>query len=134
MNLFESGSTDIEVIKHERWSTRVNIVLLVAILCIIATYTGLGNQTTYVIVKNPSYKTFLSLESMYPNTLQCPCSVIAIKYDTFVQLQPTFHQVMILLHLIMTVTLCVTKIKTKNESDIDHFLGVLEFVRQRNMD
>ena len=96
LNLFESGSTNIEVIKQERWSTRVNLVLLITILCCITIYTGLDIQTTYVVLRNPSYDRFISLQSKYPNTLRCPCSNIAIKYDTFVQLRPSYHQVIYL--------------------------------------
>ncbi len=94
LNLFESGSTEIEIIRQERWSSRVNIVLLLTILSGLATYTGLVYQTTHITVKNPSYDTFTSLQLKYSATLQCPCSNIAIKYKTFVQLQPSYHQVM----------------------------------------
>jgi hypothetical protein len=93
LNLFESGSTEIEVIRYERWSSRINIVLLLTILGGIAIYTGLDKQTAHITVKNPSYDTFLSLQLKYSDALQCRCSNIGIKYNAFVQLQPSYHQV-----------------------------------------
>ena len=93
LNLFESGSTEIEVIQQERWSSRIHIVLLSVILISIAIYTGLQQQITHTTVKNPSYETFLSLQQKYSSTLKCPCSKIAIKYETFLHHQPSYHQV-----------------------------------------
>ncbi len=101
LNLFESGSTEIEIIRQERWSSRVNIVLLLTILSGLAIYTGLVYQTTHITVKNPSYDTFTSLQLKYSATLQCPCSNIAIKFNTFTQLQPSYHQVMSLVFYLL---------------------------------
>lgn len=98
LNLFENGSTDVEVIRQERWSSRANILLLLMILCCIAIYVGFDNQTTRVTVKNPTYDMFLSLQEKYLATLKCPCSKIGIKYETFLQLKPSYHQVINLMH------------------------------------
>jgi hypothetical protein len=93
LNVFESGSSDIGVVRHERWSSRVYIVLLFVILYALVMYTGLESQTSRVTVTNPLYATFESLQLSYPDTLMCPCSNIAIEYQAFVQLQPSYHQV-----------------------------------------
>ena len=93
LNLFESGSTAVDVTRQERWTTRIHIILLAASVLGLAIYTGFEYEMTYVTITNPSYETFKFLESLYPNTLRCPCANIAIKYETFLELQPTYHQV-----------------------------------------
>lgn len=93
LNLFETGRPEIEAIRHERWSTRIYIILLLGILYFLVIYKGLTNETSYITLKNPSQAVFESLEKKYPDTLNCPCSTIAIKYQEFVQMQPTLHQV-----------------------------------------
>jgi hypothetical protein len=93
LNLFETGRTEIEAIRHERWSTRIYIILLLGILYFLVIYKSVGSETSYITVKNPSQAVFESLAKTYPDTLNCPCSTVAIKYQEFVQIQATFHQV-----------------------------------------
>lgn len=95
LNIFESGSTALDVIRQERWATRVHIILLAVSVLGLAIYTGFEYEMAYITVANPSYETFRFLKLLYPNTLRCPCSNIAIKYETFIQLQPSYHQVTI---------------------------------------
>lgn len=100
LNLFESGREETETVRRERWSTRIYLVLLIAILFVMALYKGLGNQTSQITVKRPSQALFESLDQKYPNTLYCPCSTIAINYATFIRIQPTYHQVFLLLNYV----------------------------------
>lgn len=93
LNLFESGCPDIDIVKQERWSTRIYIVLILMALYILAIYKGLGSETSRITVRNPSQELFESLQKKYASTLDCPCSTIAIQYQDFVQIQPKFHQV-----------------------------------------
>ena len=101
-NLYDTGSTEIEVIQQERWSTRVHIVLLLTIICSLAIYTALDYHTTYITMKNPSYDTFMFLQQKFAVTLKCPCSNIAIKYEAFTQLQPSYHQVIHVLYSLIS--------------------------------
>jgi hypothetical protein len=95
LNLFETGRTEIEAIRHEQWSTRIYIILLLGILYILVIYKGLGSEMSYITVKNPSQAVFESLAKTYPDTLNCPCSTVDIKYQEFVQIQATLHQVIL---------------------------------------
>lgn len=46
-----------------------------------------------MIIHNPTLKTYQLLNESHYTTLRCPCSKIAIPYDEFVSLSPTFHQI-----------------------------------------
>lgn len=93
LNLFESGSIEIERIRRERWSTRIYLVLFAMILSSLAIYTAIDDRLVSITITNPSYQTFVSLQNQYPTTFKCPCSKIAMKYQTFMQLKPSYHQV-----------------------------------------
>ena len=93
LNLFKSGLNEVRIIQHERWSTRVYLFLLIIALTILFIYTGLGTQTIHVIINNPSLEKFETLQMKYAETLRCPCSQIAIKYKSFLQIQPIYHPV-----------------------------------------
>lgn len=96
LNIFESDATDVEIVRQERWSTRVYMVLFFILVIVFFIYGGLGRQIIEVTVSNPSHNTFQSLQQKYPNTLKCPCTNIAIQYQSFIQIQPIFHQVLTL--------------------------------------
>ena len=93
LNLFESDSLDEETLHNERQSSRIYVALFIIILAILSVYTGVGSQTSSVIIINPSFSTFETLQQKYPKTLYCPCSNTAVQYSTFVQAHTTFHQV-----------------------------------------
>lgn len=93
LNLFKSGLNGAGIIRQERWSTRIYLFLLVSALVILIIYVGLGAQTTHVVVNNPSLEKFEILQVKYAETLRCPCSQIAIKYKSFLQIKPVYHQV-----------------------------------------
>ena len=43
-------------------------------------------------VKTSSRSNYQNLLTQFPNTLQCPCSKISMRYELFLNIQPTFHQ------------------------------------------
>lgn len=97
LNLFESGSEEVLVVREERWSTRLYLVLLCVTLVTLVFYAALRSQTETITVRDPSKKIFDELELKYSNTLQCPCTKIAIEYGRFVHIEPSFHQVNLIL-------------------------------------
>jgi hypothetical protein len=93
LNLFRSGLNEVEVVQQERWSTRLYLILMITALVILVIYTALGMQTVHVVVDDPSLSTYQTLQLKYTETLQCPCSQIAVKYRNFIQMQPIYHPV-----------------------------------------
>ena len=93
LNFFKSGVNEVEVVREERWSTRVYLLLLISALVVLIIYTALGIDTIHVIVNDPSFEEFQTLQLKYAETLRCPCSQIAVKYKSFFQIQPTYHPV-----------------------------------------
>ncbi len=93
-NLFPSipPSIDEHQLHHERISTRLFIFLLISSLSILLLYTSLINATQTVNVKGPTITQYSQLYSTYSQTLTCPCSKISINYQTFIQINYTFHQ------------------------------------------
>lgn len=93
LNFFKSGVNEVEIVRQERWSTRVYLLLLISALVVLIIYTALGIQTIHVIVNDPSFDEFQTLQLKYAETLRCPCSQIAVKYKSFLRIQPTYHPV-----------------------------------------
>ncbi|CAF4117366.1 unnamed protein product, partial [Adineta steineri] len=62
-------------------------------LLILIIFTSLSTQTVTITESNPSLMTYDRLQAMYSSTLKCPCSNTVIRYDTFMSLFPTLHQV-----------------------------------------
>ena len=93
LNLFKSGLNEGDVVRQERWSTRLYITLMMISLLVLVIYVALGIRTVHVTVHEPSSELFETLQLKYSETLKCPCSQIAVKYDRFIQVQPTYHQV-----------------------------------------
>ncbi|CAF4222397.1 unnamed protein product, partial [Adineta steineri] len=63
-----------------------------SVLCLLR-FTSLGSQTVTNIEQNPSLTKYKQLQSLYPDTLTCPCANTTMPYKTFVSLSPIFHQV-----------------------------------------
>ena len=93
LNLFQSGIQSADVIRNERWSTRILFISFVTLLVSFLVFGGLEKQTIIVNIENPSFATFQSLQKDYSDTLKCPCSRVAVTYETFIQVEPVFHQV-----------------------------------------
>lgn len=92
LNLFKSGSNEVETVRKELWSTRLYLTVLIMALMLLVIYTGLGTQTVHVVVNNPSVETYEALELKY-ETLKCPCSQIAVNYGSFIQIEAVYHPV-----------------------------------------
>ncbi|CAF1082903.1 unnamed protein product [Didymodactylos carnosus] len=86
-------STDEHEVKNQIISTRLFIVIFLALLTVLAFYSSFHNPPRTVVVKTPTMKQYDNLYSTYSNTLDCPCSKTSIPYKTFLQISPTYHQV-----------------------------------------
>lgn len=92
-NTFDSGSNDPRTKRIERCTSWIYVLVFISVVGILSFYTSFETQTTTVRVKRPSLSTYRYLESMYSDTLQCPCSTTDMQYSMFVKVYPRFHQV-----------------------------------------
>ena len=75
-------------------STRLYFVLLITSSVTLVFYTGFVERTQTETSLVPSQSTYEHLQSLYPDTLQCPCSNISMSYSNFtIQINATFHPV-----------------------------------------
>ena len=100
LNLFPTGTANVDAVQDERWSTRVYIISFVTLLIVFLIFGGLEKKIIIINVNNPSYGTFQQLQEEYSDSLKCPCTKVAVRYDTFIQVQPVFHQVIIFFSLL----------------------------------
>jgi hypothetical protein len=93
-NLFETRSSTVHTQQRERVSTRLYFFVLISCTITLVFYNGLVERTKTETSLVPSQSTYEHLQSLYPDTLQCPCSNISMPYSTFtVHLNATFHPV-----------------------------------------
>lgn len=95
LNLFESvpPSQDENVLRQERYTTRLYLILLLLIVIILTLFTYIRPQTIHVIKKSPSLTDFIQLYDQYQQTLDCPCSQPAIDKQFICHLKPQYHEV-----------------------------------------
>lgn len=96
MNLFKRESSIIQGDNTERIAiraSRIYSILLIVSLVVVAIFNGLTTVTVTDTVPLPSIATFEKLYAAYPSTLSCPCQKIAISYDAFLTVAPTYHHV-----------------------------------------
>ena len=93
LNLFESESNDIETVHREHWSTRLYILLLISFMVGLFLYAALLLRTVTVTVSKPTEQQFEELHSRQRDTINCPCSRVAIQYVDFVHFDARVHEV-----------------------------------------
>ena len=73
---------------------RLHFVLVIIMLYIFYSITAFNLYTKTVEIRNITLSKYkdLSLKQSY-NSLQCPCSKMSIKYKSFLQIEPRFHQI-----------------------------------------
>lgn len=92
-NVFRSDSQDHQTIQIERISSWIFIPIFTASIIVLLIYSGFGIQNRKITLTIDSYTTFESLYKLYPNTLNCPCSIMSIPMSKFIQATPHYHQV-----------------------------------------
>lgn len=75
-------------------STRIYIVVLTTGIVVIAFYSSLTNYSRSIEISNPSRAIFEHLHSLYPLTLTCACTQLAMPQKQILTIMPPrFHQV-----------------------------------------
>jgi len=91
INLFKSPDSHTENdIRNEFLSTRLYIILLVIIFSLLVEYYSLITNSILVTISFPRLNT---IESLNETSLICPCSITAIPFEIFVNIQPIYHPV-----------------------------------------
>jgi hypothetical protein len=95
LNLFKNihSSQDGQILRRQRYTTRIYIVLLFLSVIIIVVFTSITGQTTHFSLNSPSLDEFNQLYEKYPSTLSCPCNQTAIDYLLLLNIQPEYHKV-----------------------------------------
>jgi hypothetical protein len=92
LNLFKSSSENVSILYRQRITTWIFIVCLTVILAVCGIYSLLSRQTKIITISNPTRADYDRLWQTYSQTLQCPCTQVAIAYSEFLYLEPHFHQ------------------------------------------
>ena len=85
--------TDEYELRTQRISTRIFIITFSILFTILLLYNSLIKDTKIVSVKEPSFLEYAHLNSIYSQTLICPCSKISIDHGKFLHVEYTLHQV-----------------------------------------
>ncbi|UJR20676.1 hypothetical protein I4U23_023797 [Adineta vaga] len=80
--------------RREIITTRLYLLLLIIVVSIMIIYTFIETQTEIVKILDPAQDEFdrLRLHPQYSTTLDCPCKNIIVTYQSFMSIQPYYHQ------------------------------------------
>ena len=92
MNIYDRDPTDEGIEKWNLLSTKLYFIALTASLAVFALFILLSTQAKTITVHNPTQSQFEHLKNLVVDSLQCPCSQIAIKYQNFIAFDPKYHQ------------------------------------------
>src|ERR1700722_11405140 len=73
-------------------ASRLHFILVVITLCVIYSFSAYTLQLETVQIMKPSLSTYQDLERDFSNSLQCSCSHISMKYESFLIIKSRFHQ------------------------------------------
>ena len=90
---FGSHINRITAIHLGQWTTRLYLILCTVGIATLTLYTIIQPQTLTETFDKPSLDEYNRLRYIHGEKLQCSCSLIASKYNHFVQIEPVFHQV-----------------------------------------
>jgi len=95
LNLFGSipPTTDPNILKTEKISTKLFLILFVSSIFIIIIYISFTIITSTIYVQNPTIEQYFELYSKYSDELTCSCNQISIDYQKIVSITFTLHQV-----------------------------------------
>ena len=85
-NLFKFGD-------EQRMIKQLHFVLVLTSLSALYIFTTFTSKLLTVEIKNPSLNTYQELLTRFPQSLECPCSQLSIKYETIFSITTSFHQV-----------------------------------------
>lgn len=95
LNLFESilPSSDANILRNQKRSTKLFLILFISSMCIIILYTSLVVTTKTIYFENPTLEKYSQLYALYSEQLTCSCNKISINYKKFMSVAYTLHQV-----------------------------------------
>ncbi|CAF1177877.1 unnamed protein product [Adineta ricciae] len=93
LNLFNDNSDNERFISDQRIATRIYILILLIVLIILTFYSSLSREVHRETIQKPTQSEYGYLLSIYSSTLECPCSLISIQRNTFMEMEPEYHQV-----------------------------------------
>ncbi|CAF0800094.1 unnamed protein product [Adineta steineri] len=95
LNLFRRvpPTQDEDIVRQERYTTRLYIILSTIALIIFTTFTSIAQQTTRINSESISSDKFIQLYHKYPQTLDCPCTQTTIDYELIFSIKPQYHEV-----------------------------------------
>ena len=93
LNSFESipPSTDPRIVRNEKISTWLFILLLFVSVSILLFYNSFVPIEKTFTVKQPTYSQYSNLVSKYSNNLVCTCKTVSVTYEKFLQVNYTLH-------------------------------------------
>ena len=94
INVFESSTTSNTTLDPQQRriyiiASRIYFIILISVLTIVGIVSSVTHRTTIVTVQNPTINQFIDL----PQDKKCPCSKIAFRYEEFMLINASFHQV-----------------------------------------
>ncbi|CAF0990553.1 unnamed protein product [Adineta steineri] len=93
LNLFPSRLVNDDHIYYQRIGTRLYIFILIISLIILTLYSSIIKQTNYETVLNPIESDYTKLHEIYGNNLICHCTSLSISYESFISIEPVYHQI-----------------------------------------
>ncbi|UJR12528.1 hypothetical protein I4U23_016703 [Adineta vaga] len=135
LNLFNNGIQDEIIIQNQRRSTRLYLFLLISSMLSIALYNIITVRVQTMVIKSPSFNEYSFMEKQ--TSFQCFCTKIAIKYEEFIQVKPTYHE-LCESHLIsdeyINQLYSLYEDIDENSTSIDfHRIAVFQFITLRNL-
>ena len=91
-NVFDTNSTDESIVRIQRWSTRLYILVLWLAMTVLIIYTALHVSSQEIQVENPSLSAYLYLYNQHKD-IECPCTQISTSYEEFVQIITSYNQI-----------------------------------------
>jgi hypothetical protein len=76
---------------EQRMANRLHVVLIGITLSVFYLVSFLPPKTTSIQITNPSLSIYQDLLVNYPDSVQCSCSKVAFKHQTFLTIESRFH-------------------------------------------
>lgn len=93
LNLFNSSSDDPLTVRREQIMSRLYLLILIISCTCLFIYNIFTEQRKIYTVEHPTQTIYELLLSKYPDTIQCPCTRIAIPNQAFISVKVNYHQI-----------------------------------------
>ncbi|CAF4002956.1 unnamed protein product [Adineta steineri] len=92
-NLLQSIKSIFSCTTEHQLIHRLHFILVVVTLAIIYIFSAFSSRSITIEIEKPSLSTFTDLETRFGDSLQCSCSQISIKYESFLNVTSRFHSI-----------------------------------------